>query len=83
MPRCLVPSKTLKGSKGNVTSDEEGHDVVMAGVQCVVAKDTDDMRSPAARRVKSLPRRKDMTPNHETTRGLGQPTVVCQLLVTL
>ena len=26
MPRCLVPSKTLKGSKGGVTSEEEGHD---------------------------------------------------------
>ena len=56
--------KTLKGSKGGVTSEEEGHDVVMAGAQCVVAKETtsggelaeetDDTRSPAARRVKSL-----------------------------
>ena len=65
MPRCLVPSKSLKGSKGGVTSEEEGHDVVMAGAQCVVAKDTtsagelaeetDDTRSPAARRLKSLP----------------------------
>ena len=45
--------------------EEEGHDVVMAGAQCVVAKDTtsagelaeetDDTRTPAARRVESLP----------------------------
>ena len=61
-----LPSKTSEGSKGKVTSEEEGHDVVMAGVQCVVAKDTtsagelaeetDDTRSPAARRVNSRTR---------------------------
>ena len=83
MPRCLVPSKTLRGSKDRVTSEEERHDVVMAAAQCVVAKDTtsagelaeetDDTRSPAARRVKSLPRRKEMTPNYQTDDTRSRP----------
>ena len=66
---------------------------MMAGAQCVVAKDTtsagelaeetDDTRSPAARRVKSLPRRKEMTPNYETDDTRSRPADCgCQLLVT-